>query len=44
MVVLPMQSISGDSDGTYVAYVFLHRQHAWYAMPAMFGALAAEVW
>jgi len=27
----------------YVKYVSLHRRHAWFAMPAMFEALAAEV-
>jgi hypothetical protein len=34
MVMLPMQSISGDC---------LHHQHAWCAMTAMFGASAAKV-
>ena len=29
---------------TYVVYVSLHDRHARLAMPAMFGALAAEVW
>ena len=27
----------------YVVYVSLHGRHAWFAMPAMFGASAAEV-
>jgi hypothetical protein len=39
---LPMQSISGDNDGTYTSYVSLHGRHARFAMPAMFGASAAK--
>ena len=37
MVVPLMQSISDDNDR--VVYVSLHGRHAWFAMPAMFGAL-----
>jgi hypothetical protein len=47
MVTTPMQSISGDSEGTYTSYISLfslHVRHALFAMPAMFGASAAEVW
>jgi hypothetical protein len=43
MVVPPMQSISGENGGTYIVYVSLHGRHARFAMPAMFGASAAEV-
>jgi hypothetical protein len=43
MVVPPMQSISGDNDGTNVVYVSLHGRHAQFAMPAMFEASAVEV-
>jgi hypothetical protein len=39
----PMQSISGDNDGTaYTSYVSIHGRHARFAMPAMFGASAAK--
>jgi hypothetical protein len=45
MVLPPMQSISGNNDGTY-NYVVYGPPHGWYArfaMPAMFEALTVEV-
>jgi hypothetical protein len=45
MVIPPMQSISKNNDGTYTLYMVPpHGRYARFAMPAMFGALAAEVW
>ncbi len=44
MIVPPMQSISGNNDGTYMSYMLPpHGRYARFAMPAMFGASAAEV-
>jgi hypothetical protein len=44
MVVPPMQSISGNDNSTYTSYMVPpHGQYARFAMPAMFGASAAEV-
>ncbi len=46
MAVPPMQSISGDDDGTYVSHIMYygppHGLYAWFAMPAMFGASATD--
>ncbi len=40
-----MQSISGNNDGTYTLYMVPpHGRYARFAMPAMFGVSAAEVW
>ncbi len=41
--VPPMQSISGNDDGTYIVYGPPHGRYAGFAMLAMFGASAAEV-
>ncbi len=44
MVVPPMQSISGNNDGTYTLYMVPpHSRYTQFAMLAMFGASAAEV-
>ncbi len=44
MVVPPMQSISGNNNGTYTLYMVPpHGRYGRFAMPAMYGALAAEV-
>ena len=44
MAVLPMQGISSNNDGTYIVHGPPHSLYAGFAMPAMFGAFAAEVW
>ena len=44
MFARPMQSISSNNYGTHTLYSPPHDRYAWFAMPTMFGALAAEVW
>jgi hypothetical protein len=43
IAVPPMQSISGNNDGTYTMYVLRDDPCPWFGMSAMFRAMAAEV-